>query len=343
MVGYAWCKACRVGPTIGLLGDVMLGRGVAERLAEVAPEEVWSPELRELCLECDAVICNLECCISGRGEPTRRIRGKPFFFGAPPVAIFSLRAIGVVAVGMANNHALDYEDRALLDTLELLSEARIEFAGAGPNEAAARQGAIVERAGTRIGLLAVSDHPREYAAGEDEPGIAYADLSRSPPDWLEAELGRLGDACDHVIAFPHWGPNMNPRTASWQVEAATAMMGAGATLVAGHSAHVFHGVGWEKGSPLLFDLGDALDDYAVDPRLRNDLGVLVLWRPGSAEAALELVGLRLDYCRTDLAYGEDAEWIADRLAGACPPLGSAVERVGEQRFRVRRRSASDAG
>jgi poly-gamma-glutamate capsule biosynthesis protein CapA/YwtB (metallophosphatase superfamily) len=334
MVGYGWCKACRVEPTIGLLGDVMLGRGVAERLAQVPPEEVWSPELREVCLACDLVICNLECCISGRGEPTRRIPGKPFFFGAPPLAVYSLRAIGVAAVGLANNHALDYEDRALLDTLDLLSEARIESGGAGPDEATARRGAIVERAGARIGLLAVSDHPREYAAGDGEPGIAYADLTRGPPDWLTAELGRLRDACDLVIAFPHWGPNMNPRAAPWQVEAAARMIEAGATLVAGHSAHVFHGVGWHGGMPVLYDLGDALDDYAVDSRLRNDLGVLALWRPGSAEAALELIGLRLDYCRTGLAVGEDAEWIAARLADACGPLGSRVERLEEQRFRV---------
>jgi poly-gamma-glutamate capsule biosynthesis protein CapA/YwtB (metallophosphatase superfamily) len=334
MVGYGWCKACRVQSTIGLLGDVMLGRGVAERLSEVPPEEVWSPELREICLGCDLVICNLECCISGRGEPTRRIPRKPFFFGAPPVAVYSLRAIGVAAVGLANNHALDYEDRALVDTLELLAEARIESAGAGPDEATARRGAIVERPGARIGLLAVSDHPREYAAGDVEPGIAYADLTRGLPDWLTAELGRLREACDLVIAFPHWGPNMNPDAAPWQVLAAARMIEAGATLVAGHSAHVFQGIGWHWGQPALYDLGDALDDYAVDSRLRNDLGVLALWRPENPAAPLELVGLRLDYCRTELAYGGDAEWIATRLAEACPPLGSAVERVGEQRFRV---------
>jgi hypothetical protein len=104
--------------------------------------------------------------------------------------------------------------------------------------------------------------------------------------------------------------------------------------VAGHSAHVIHGIGWEGRSPALFDLGDALDDYAVDPRLRNDLGMLGLWRPGSADVPLELVGLRLDYSRTGLAHGADAEWIATRLADACRPLGSSVERVAEQRFRV---------
>ena len=53
--------------------------------------------------------------------------------------------------------------------------------------------------------------------------------------------------------------------------AATALVGAGATLVAGHSAHVPHGVA----GPVLYDLGD-FDDYRVDPRLRNDLGLLFL-------------------------------------------------------------------
>jgi poly-gamma-glutamate capsule biosynthesis protein CapA/YwtB (metallophosphatase superfamily) len=334
MVGYVRCNACRVEPTIGLLGDVMLGRAVGEHLAEVPPEDLWSQELRELCLSCDLVICNLECCISERGDPTSRIRGKPFFFRAPPVATESLRAIGVSAVGLANNHALDFGEHALLDTLELLDTAGIEAAGAGREQETARRGVVVERAGARVGLLAVADHPREYAAGPEAAGIAHSDLSRGLPSWLTDELGRLRERCDLVIAFPHWGPNMNPHTSSWQRRAAARMVDAGATLVAGHSAHVFHGTGWEGGSSVLFDLGDALDDYAVDRRLRNDLGLLALWRPGSAPAALELVGLRLDYCRTDLAHGEDAEWIAARLADACGPLGSSVQRAAEQRFRV---------
>jgi poly-gamma-glutamate capsule biosynthesis protein CapA/YwtB (metallophosphatase superfamily) len=335
MVGYVRCNACRVATTIGLLGDVMLGRGVAEQLAQVPPEDVWSPELRELCLECDLVICNLECCISERGERTSRIPGKPFFFRAPPVAVDSLRAIGVAAVGLANNHALDFEEGALLATLKLLEEAGIEAVGAGGDEEAARRGVIIERPGMRVGLLAVSDHPREYAAGAEAPGIAHADLTRGPPDWLTAELGRLRDQCDLVIAFPHWGSNMNPHTDRWQRKAAARMLEAGATLVAGHSAHVFHGISWEGGAPLAFDLGDALDDYAVDGRLRNDLGVLALWRPGDAARPLELVGLRLGYCRTGLADGADAEWISTRLIDVCRSLGSLVERVREQRFCIR--------
>jgi poly-gamma-glutamate capsule biosynthesis protein CapA/YwtB (metallophosphatase superfamily) len=321
-------------PTVALLGDVMLGRGVAGRLEVIPSEDVWSPELRELCLSCDLLICNLECCISERGTPTDRIPGKPFFFRGPPAAVESLRAIGASAVGLANNHALDFEEPALLDTLELLGGAGIAAAGAGADEEAARRGAIVEAAGITLGLVAVSDHPAEYGAGPGTPGIACADLTLPLPSWLVAELERVRSECDLVVAFPHWGPNMNPDPARWQRRAAARMLAAGASVVAGHSAHVFHGVGWANGGPLLFDLGDALDDYAIDPTLRNDLGVLALWRPGDDAAALELVGLRLDYCRTGLARNADAEWIATRLANACAALGSSVERVDEQRFRI---------
>ena len=318
---------------IGLFGDVMLGRGVAEALRQVDPAEVWAPEVREVAAGCDLVICNLECCISERGRPTERVPGKPFFFRAPPSAVDSLRAIGVRAVGLANNHALDYEAEALADTLRLLGEAGITVAGAG-DLAAARSGVVVEVTGQRLGLLALSDHPREFAAEPDSIGIAQADLDRGVPQWVTDELVRLRGECDLVVAFPHWGPNMTPAPARWQLRAAVSLQDAGADLVAGHSAHTFHGVGWERG-PLLYDLGDALDDYAVDPTLRNDLGVFALWRPGGGDRELELVGLRLDYCYTRLAEREDADWIARRLADACSQLESTAERVTEQRFRIR--------
>jgi poly-gamma-glutamate capsule biosynthesis protein CapA/YwtB (metallophosphatase superfamily) len=310
----------------------MLGRVVGERLAGGDPADVWSPELRQLCNSCDLVICNLECCISDRGSPTAIVAGKPFFFRGPPAAVHSLLGVGVGAVGLANNHALDYGKHALVDTLGRLGAAGIETAGAGMNEAEARRGAIVQAGRTRIGLVAISDHPSEFAAGPDATGIAYGLVSRGLPGWYERELGRLREECDEVIAFPHWGPNMNPRTARWQRRAAARMQAAGATLVAGHSAHVFHGLGWGEAGPLLFDLGDALDDYAVNRTLRNDRGVIALWRPG--EAAVELVGLALGHCHTGIAAGEDADWIARRLDKACGALGTSVERVGEARFRV---------
>ena len=317
--------------SIGLLGDVMLGRAVAKRLNQRPGHAVWGEELLTLTASLDLVIANLECCLASSGRPTRRIPRKPFFFRGSPSATAQLRQLNIRAVGLANNHALDYEERALWETLAALEHADIAVAGAGRGSAA-RCPAVVLAGRARVGLLAIADHPAEYAAQDGRIGIAYADLRRELPAWMWETLGALRASCDAVIAFPHWGPNMARDPQPWQRRRAREMQAAGAQLVAGHSAHVFHGVAWGVSGPILTDLGDALDDYRVDADLRNDLGLLAIWRPGSTQPELELVGLRLRFAFTDLARGSDADWIAERLEQASTT--PQIERVAEQRFLI---------
>ncbi len=183
--------------TVGLLGDVMLGRGVASQLASIAPEDVWTPELRAVLAQCDIVVANLECCVSEGGKTTRRIPGKPFFFRAPPAATESLRAIGTRAVSLANNHALDFEEDALADTVRHLDAAGIAHTGAGPGAAEARRPAIVEGGGVRLAVVGVTDHPWEYAAGADSWGVAWAELRAGCPSWLRtrSRIRRRSIAC----------------------------------------------------------------------------------------------------------------------------------------------------
>jgi hypothetical protein len=77
---------------------------------------------------------------------------------------------------------------------------------------------------------------------------------------------------DAILVTPDWGWNMAAEPMAHVRAVAQTLLGAGATLVAGHSAHVFHGI-----TPhALYDLGDFLDDDRVDRELRNDLGLLFL-------------------------------------------------------------------
>ncbi len=93
---------------------------------------------------------------------------------------------------------------------------------------------------------------------------------------------------------------------------------AGATLIAGHSAHLFHGLGRR----VLYDLGDFLDDYAVDPKLRNDLGLLFLVDLGGSR--LEAIPLTLEFAYTRLADGGDFAWVRRRFREACAAFGTEV-------------------
>lgn len=304
---------------LALAGDTMLGRGVAEALTTAPPTSLVAPEVVEAAREADLMVLNLECCISEQGRPWPEPK-KPFFFRAPPSAVEALVHLGVDCVTVANNHALDFGEDALLDTFEHLSAAGIAWVGAGADLERARRPAVVRSGGFRLGILGLTDHPADFAAGVGRPGTAYADLRRGVPEWVEQSV-RTADA-HAVLVTPHWGPNMTSRPVPHVSEAAAALLEAGATLVAGHSSHVFHGVGGR----VLFDLGDFLDDYAVDPLLRNDLGLL--WLVDIDEHGphrLEAVPLALDFCHTRLADGDEASWVRRRFREACAELGTDVE------------------
>jgi poly-gamma-glutamate synthesis protein (capsule biosynthesis protein) len=303
----------------------MLGRLVADVIRAEGPERVIADEVVELAREADLFVLNLECCVSERGEPWPDPL-KPFFFRAPPAAIEVLRRLGVDCVTLANNHALDFGVTALLDTFHYLEDAGIAWVGAGRDRSEARTPQVLEASGLRLGVLGCADHPADFAAAPDRPGIAYVNLRRGP-GWVPDEVQRLRREVDTVLVTPHWGPNMIPAPLPYVRDAADAFLSAGATLIAGHSAHVFHGV---RRPGILYDLGDFVDDYAVDPVLRNDLGLLffvLLDHDGPRE--LEAVPLALDFCHTRLARDEEVTWIRRRFRAACADLGTEVtERDG---------------
>src|SRR5213082_894862 len=171
--------------TLALAGDTMLGRSVGDRLRANPSAALVDRPVAEAAAAADAFVLNLECCISDRGSPFADPR-KPFFFRAPPVAAERLAELGVDAVTLANNHALDYGPVALLDTVRHLHSAGIAALGAGADEARARESLTLRCGELALRIVAFSDHPAAYAAGPDRPGIAFADLRAGVPEWVRA-------------------------------------------------------------------------------------------------------------------------------------------------------------
>ena len=304
--------------SIAIAGDTMLGRSVAERVS-ADPASVVSPEVIEIAAAADVFILNLECCISARGQP-RINRHRPFSFRAPPVAADMLAQLGVGCVNLANNHALDYGPVALWDTILHLDRAGIAHTGAGVDIDSARAAAVIDVKGLKLAVLGLSDHPREDAASASAPGIAFADLRREAPVWVESSLSAV--RADTTLLTPHWGPNMTASPPEYVQRRAREFISEGVSLIAGHSAHVFHGIEGRT----FFDLGDFVDDYAVDPLLRNDLGLLfvVTW-DGGLPVRLNAYPLFLDFCFTRLARGEEARWIRERFRAACANFGTEMD------------------
>ncbi|WP_274564173.1 CapA family protein [Streptomyces spiramyceticus] len=323
-------RAGKMAITVAMAGDTMLGRGVAEQLrSSPLPSTLFCPEILAAVAEADLFVLNLECCVSDRGERWQH-PGKPFFFRAPSSTAGLLAECGVDCVTLANNHALDYGFDALADTRTLLDQAGVRAVGAGKDLRAAREFAVLEAGGVRVAVVGATDHPDDFAADEDRAGVAYADLGRGVPGWLTDLVAQAAATVDVVLVTPHWGPNMTLRPPHYVLRTAPQLLEAGATLVAGHSAHVFHGVG----DRIIYDMGDFVDDYAVDAVLRNDHGLLFLVTLDGPDPAhtvpvrLEAIPLFLDYCHTRLARGKEWNWIRERFTAACAELGTAVTEWG---------------
>ena len=327
-----------VDARIGFVGDVMLGRSVDEHWRGRDPARVWDG-LDDRLDALDGLVCNLECAVSGRGE--RRPNRTYYFRADPDWAVPALEAGGVAFASLANNHLLDFGPVALADTRSHLADAGIAHAGAGPDRETATDPTTVDIAGITVGVLALTDQSRSYAAGGSSPGTAYLPLDprlARTRETVDRALHRVYEAgADLVVASLHWGPNWVVRPAATQRAFARWLVDRGVDVVHGHSAHVLQGVEVYRGRPLVYDAGDFVDDYVRKPELHNKWSALfdLVIRDGQVRA------LRADPVVIDdetvhpagatslPATDEEAgAWVRERLRTLSKPFGTTVERAG---------------
>jgi poly-gamma-glutamate synthesis protein (capsule biosynthesis protein) len=316
---------------LAVVGDVMLGRGVDDVVRAIGLDHPWG-ELRSELRAADLTLGNLECCIAEHGSPWTPAT-KPFHFRAGPWAAPSLADAGFDFVSLANNHALDFGVEALEETLSYLSHNGVAHSGAGRDLAEASQPALFEIRGWRVAIFAAADHPADFAATPTTPGTRL--LRPHPADPAGADLIRDVELArrsgyDLVVVSLHWGPNMNRTPLPGFREYAHALIDAGAGLVHGHSAHLFQGVERYRGRPILYDTGDFVDDYAIDPAERNDLQYLFhLEFDPVGTVGVRLLPIRIADCRVRRAGPEEREWLYERMRRFSKEFGSTwTERDG---------------
>jgi poly-gamma-glutamate capsule biosynthesis protein CapA/YwtB (metallophosphatase superfamily) len=315
--------------TLSLTGDVMLGRGVNEALRAARPEQPWGDTL-PLLLSADLRVINLECAITEHKRPWSRTP-KVFHFRADPPAVEVLRAARVDACSLANNHTLDFGEQGLLDTLAHLEAAGIRYAGAGRDPEEAARPVLLEGG---VALVAFTDNEPPFAAGPDKPGTNYLPVSTEPAVLrrVEETIAAAREAGAETVVFSnHWGPNMVRRPPDAFRRFARAVVDLGADVYYGHSAHVFQGVEVYRGKPILYDTGDFIDDYAVDPDLRNDRSLLFgVSVEGGELRRLELFPVVLPYARVVLAEDAEREAILDRMASLSGEMGTTFDRHADR-------------
>ncbi|CAH6420196.1 Poly-gamma-glutamate capsule biosynthesis protein CapA [uncultured virus] len=319
---------------IALVGDCMLGRGLNNVLRRDGPQSPWGDDLLPTMRAASVLAGNLETSITARGVPFPH---KAFRFRLDPSLSDTLALAGFDFLNLANNHALDYGVQGLVDTRDELKRLGIAHAGAGLDLSEASEADYLDvPSGSewiRVGFLGAADHPAEWRAGPQLPGTFFVDVERGEWSALLEAVRRTRARCDVLVVYLHVGRNYVSgfRPYDTVLRLGRELVDAGADVVANSSAH--HVLPFERHGDglVLHGLGDFVDDYAVDPAYRNDLGVLALVdlqvSPRSATRRrvrarhLELVPTKIVDMRVRRAVGDDALWVLDRVVSLPPHDG----------------------
>jgi poly-gamma-glutamate capsule biosynthesis protein CapA/YwtB (metallophosphatase superfamily) len=357
--------------TLFLAGDVMTGRGIDQilpypskpripesylrsasdyvALAERATGKigrrvdfryVWGDALIELGrARPDARVVNLETAVTASDESWP---GKGIAYRMHPQNVGCLTAANIDCCVLANNHVLDWGRQGLLETLEVLHRAGIRTAGAGRDEHEAAAPAVLEVPGKgRVLVFAfgasTSGIPREWAAGEERPGVSIlGDLDARTVERIAERVHvrkRIGDV---VVLSIHWGGNWGFEILPEERLFAHRLVEvAGIDVVHGHSSHHVKGIEVHCDRAVLYGCGDLLNDYegiGGHEEYRGDLGLLYLVtvdpRTGSIER-LVMVPTSIRHFRINRAREADARWLQAALDREGEKLGTRFERASD--------------
>jgi len=301
---------------LAFTGDVMLGRVVNEYINRYGPKYPWGNVL-PIIKKANLSFINLECVITSHKQKSEMI--KTFYFRADTKAIEVLKVAEIDYVSLANNHSLDFQEKGLLDCTQLLVKNGIKHAGAGSNSDEASKPAILESKGIKFAVLSYADYPEEWRATETKAGINYTPITLYEKYFsrIRAAIKQAKQQADFVIFSIHWGPNMRQYPTEEFIEFTRAVIDAGVDIFHGHSAHVFQPIEIYKGKPIFYDCGDFIDDYAVDPDLRNDYALLyfVIINDQKKIEKIELIPCFIHSykCQVNLAEDENFKEIVNKV------------------------------
>ena len=240
--------ASSVELTLAFGGDVHFTERTAGLLKN--PATAFGPMAAELSAA-DLAVVNLETAVTTRGTP----EPKEFHFRAPPAAYEAVRAAGVDAVSIANNHALDYGRVGFADTLDAAAAAGVPVFGGGRTIDEAYAPLILTVRGVRVAIVGFSQiHTlaESWKAGPATPGIALAwDVPRAV-----AAVKAARERADLVVVFNHWGTERESCPNANQQSFAAALADAGADMIIGAHAHVLQGDGWLGRTYVAYGLGN---------------------------------------------------------------------------------------
>lgn len=283
--------------TMTFAGDILFDKNYAiyssflQRGGEI--EKSLSEPLLEKMRAADIMMVNNEFPYTDRGEPTP---DKTYTFRAPTDSVRVLFDMGVDIVSLANNHASDYGQISLLDSLETLENAGMPYVGAGRNLEEAMQPYYFESDGYVIAVVSATQieryaTPSTPGATESTPGVFRC---YDPTLAIEC-IKEAKENSDFVVLYVHWGTESTDQLDWAQNSQAPQYAEAGADLIIGDHPHVLQEIGYIGEVPVVYSLGN----FWFNSRTLDTCMVTATIREGKLES-LQFIPCLQSGCSTSL-------------------------------------------
>ena len=249
--------------TMLFFGDVNLGRNLGQELLKGNVDYPFE-RMKSTLRSADCVFVNLESPIVDQNGETESPKSN-FIFCAPPVAGFVLKNAGVTIVSTANNHAYDYLQRGISETIQTLDRDKILHVGTSVDSVDRIPPVIIRHGGIAVGFLAYTQFVN--AAGAWEGRIALFDSIQARKD-----IRLLKQKSDFVVVSFHGGIEYSDEPNKKTKQQMESLVRAGADVVIGHHPHVPQGVEILDGKFVFFSLGNFVFNQAT-PWAKRSYGV----------------------------------------------------------------------
>lgn len=295
--------------TIGFMGDVMIGRMVNEIIPTKGYAYPWGNTL-PLLKTADLRIINLETTLTTHKEKNPKV----FNFKALPDRVQILQDAHIDIANLANNHSLDFKEPGLIEMIATLDKAGICHTGAGIG-AQAHAPCIITKNNIKIGVIGYTDNEPTWKATDNKLGTNYIEVGNTENlDTIKKHIAALRNIVDIVIMTIHWGPNMRQRPSQEFIKFAHNIIDAGVDIFHGHSSHIFQGIEIYNNKVIMFDTGDFIDDYAVDPILRNDQSFFfTVTVSKNGPQSVNITPVVINNMQTNIATGNEKQEIMKRM------------------------------
>ena len=181
--------------TIIIGGDVC-PRGKVENAFKNGEEEKILNDLLPVFKDADFRLINLECPLITNESP---IEKDGPILDAQIDTVNGLKAIGVDAVNLANNHILDHGNEGVKSTIESCKKYEIDFFGAAKNLEEAQKPLIKIIGGKRFCFMGVAEH--EFSIAKDDNWGA----NPLDPIKIVRTLKMYRSSFDYLIVLVHGG------------------------------------------------------------------------------------------------------------------------------------------